>query len=306
MGGYRAPVSTSPSTPPAATPATGSRYAFLRRPSWIALIVVAVTLASVMVGLGFWQLSRYHERTAINDRVEAAGRAAPRPVTDVLSASRNPSEQTAWTRVTVTGRYDSEHEILVRGRTVSGRVGYEVLTPLVLPGGTAVLVDRGWIPPGEGGAASLPDVPPAPDGEVTLVGRVHLPESSGDTPAEANGALQSRRVDPARIAPAVPYPLLRGYILVQKQTPAADERFTPIPVRYEDPGQNLSYLVQWWLFATIALVGTGFLARREARRLGPAAGGEGREARQARDFEGPETRDERTEARRTARVAEPE
>lgn len=274
MDGYRALVSNSPSTPTVATPGTGSRYAFLRRPSWILLILTAVALAGVMVGLGFWQLSRYHERTAINERIEAAGRAAPRPVGEVLTAAENPPESAAWTRVTATGRYDADHEILIRGRTISGRVGYEVLTPLVLADGSAVLVDRGWIPPGEGDATSLPDVPPAPRGEVRVVGRVHLPESGGDTPREQSGRLQARRIDPARMADAAPYPLLRGYLLVQRQDPAADVRFTPVPVRYEDPGQNLSYTVQWWLFATIALVGTGFLVRREARRERSVSGPE--------------------------------
>ena len=48
--------------------------------------------------------------------------------------------------VTVTGRYDPAHEILARVRTLHDNVGFEVITPLVLADGTAVLVDRGWIP----------------------------------------------------------------------------------------------------------------------------------------------------------------
>ncbi|MGH3657261.1 MAG: SURF1 family cytochrome oxidase biogenesis protein [Micromonosporaceae bacterium] len=241
------------------------RYGFLASPGWIALIAVALILAATMVGLGFWQLSRYHERTDINERIAAAGKARPRPVADVLAISKTPPANAAWARVTATGEYDTGHEILVRSRTVSGRVGFEVVTPLVLDDGTAVLVDRGWIPPGEGGAAALPDVPPAPRGEVTVVGRVHLPESGGDKAVSRSGQLQSRRIDPARLASAVDHQLFGGYLLLQRQTPPASG-FVPVPIRYENSGQNLSYMVQWWLFSVIALVGPGYLIRREARQ----------------------------------------
>ncbi|MGH3647863.1 MAG: SURF1 family cytochrome oxidase biogenesis protein [Micromonosporaceae bacterium] len=242
------------------------RYGFLRRPSWIALLVVAVLLAGGMVGLGFWQLSRYHERTAINERIDAAGRAQPRPLEDVLAVAEAPPPGSAWTRVSATGVYDTDHELLIRQRTVAGRVGYEVVTPLVLDDGTAVLVDRGWIPPGPGGATSLPDVPPAPQGEVTVIGRVHLPESGGDQAAPLDGALVARRIDPAKLDAALPERLYGGYLLLQRQDPPAADALQPIPVRYENAGQNLSYVVQWWLFALIALVGPWYLVRREARR----------------------------------------
>ncbi len=247
----------------ATTSSPTNRYGFLKTPRWLVLLSVATLAATIMVGLGFWQLSRYHERTAINERIETAGRAAPRQVTEVLGRSR-PAQGVAWTRVTATGEYDPEHEILIRGRTVSGSVGFEVVTPLVLDDGTAVLVDRGWVPPGEGDATTLPDVPAAPTGEVTVVGRVHLPESGGDQPAPVSGQLQARRIDPQRLAAALPYPVLGGYLLAHQQEPRSAGRLAAIPVRYEDSGQNISYMVQWWLFAVITLTGTGFLVRREA------------------------------------------
>ena len=73
-----------------------------------------------------------------------------------------PSNKLSWTMVTVTGRYDAAHVVLARSRSVNSDVGFEVITPLVLADGTAVLVDRGWIAPSEQGAAQLPAVPPPP------------------------------------------------------------------------------------------------------------------------------------------------
>ena len=36
--------------------------------------------------------------------------------------------------------------MLLRNRVRDGEGGYDVLTPLVLDDGTAVVVDRGWVP----------------------------------------------------------------------------------------------------------------------------------------------------------------
>ena len=259
--GYGSRVSRTPNPERSAL----GRYRFVLSPGWIALIVTAVLAAATMVGLGFWQKSRYHQRTEINERITAAGTAPPRPIQDLLAVSDTPRPEDAWTRITATGEYDPAHEILIRGRTLNGRVGFEVVTPLVLPDGSAVLVDRGWVPAAASDATALPEVPPAPSGEVTVVGRVHLPESDGDEPAEQSGRWQARRIDPDRLSAVLPYPVYGGYLLLQEQTPAADPALTPVPVRYEDAAQNQSYMVQWWLFATVALIGTGYLIHREAR-----------------------------------------
>jgi surfeit locus 1 family protein len=63
------------------------------------------------------------------------------------------------------------------------------------------------------------------------------------------------RVDIARIAEQVGYPLLPVFVEVQ---PDAREHPTPpIPAETTDlgPGSNLSYTIQWFSFALILLVG---------------------------------------------------
>lgn len=179
--------------------------------------------------------------------------------------------------VTVTGRYDPTHEILVRGRTVGGRVGFEVLTPLVLDGGAAVLVDRGWVPPAGTGAADRPPVPPAPAGQVTVVGRVRPSESGARPVEELPGGRQTRRIHLDTIAPHLPYPIFGGYLQLDRQQPPADPALVPIPVRHENAWLNAGYAAQWWIFAGLVLAGFGWLARREAaRRAEKLQGGDGR------------------------------
>lgn len=247
-------------------------YRFLLTPRWLGILALTLAAAAVMVLLGNWQLSRYQERAAINERIDTTAKLPPVPVDEVLpapgpggAAGQAPPADAAWTRVTVTGRYDSANVILIRSRTVERQVGFEVLTPLLLADGSAVLVDRGWIPPAPGGGAlARPEIPTAPAGEATVVGRVHLSESRPDAVTRRDGRIETRRIAVPTLARELPYPIYHAYLLLDEQTPAADPAFSAIPIRHENDWQNGGYVVQWWLFALLTLVGFGWAARREA------------------------------------------
>jgi cytochrome oxidase assembly protein ShyY1 len=247
-------------------------YRFLLNPRWIGLGLLMTLAATAMVGLGLWQLDRYHLRAGINARIDDAAARPPAPLAQVLVAPRpvagsvgaGPDPDAAWSRVSVTGRYDRANEILAHSRTLNGQVGFEVVTPLVLADGTAVLVDRGWVPPAQA-AAAAPRVPPAPTGDVTVVGRVHAPESRAAPPLRLDGWFSVRRISPASLAAELPYPLYGAYVTLESQSPPADPTFTVIPPEHQNAAMNAGYVVQWWLFAALTLVGLGYLVVREAR-----------------------------------------
>jgi cytochrome oxidase assembly protein ShyY1 len=248
-------------------------YRFLFTPRWLGMLALTLVAAAVMVMLGDWQLGRYRERAATNDRIDANATAAPVPLAQVLphpgatpgTAGPPPPTAAEYTRVTVTGRYDSGNVVLVRGRSVNSRVGFEVLTPLVLADGSAVLVDQGWVPPGPGGATAQPEVPPVPAGDVTVTGLLRLPESRAGDVTRRDGRLETRRIAVAELARDLPYPVYGGYLLLDEQDPPADPTFTAVPVRHENDWQNGAYAFQWWLFALMTLVGFGWMVHREAR-----------------------------------------
>lgn len=249
-------------------------YRFLATPRWLGYAALTVAAAVVMVLLGFWQLDRYHQRADINARIDAGTSATPVPLTDLVGPPSGgpgtvgpaPAGNSEWTRVTVAGRYDSSHEILVRGRTVEGAVGFEVLTPLVLGDGTAVLIDRGWVPPADAGALTAPQVPAPPGGGVTVAGRLRPPESRGERPQQVNGHTEIRRIAPSAIASTLPYPIFDAY--VTSDQPAAG--LTAVPADKQNALQNAGYVLQWWLFAALAVFGFGYLARKEAAGPEPA------------------------------------
>ncbi|SCL41720.1 Cytochrome oxidase assembly protein ShyY1 [Micromonospora pallida] len=251
-------------------------YRFLLTPRWLGYLVLALVAAAAMVQLGNWQLDRYQGRSAANERIDATARMTPVPLRDTLTAPSGaagqvgaaPDAEAVWTRVTVTGRYDAANSVWIRQRTLERQVGFELLTPLLLADGSAVLVNRGWVPPAPGGdATARPEVPPTPAGEVTVVGRVRPSESGAGTVERRDGRLESRRIGLHQLARELPYPVYGAYLLLDGQTPAADPVFEAVPVRHENNWQNLGYVVQWWLFAAMTLVAYGWVARREAHRL---------------------------------------
>ncbi|HEX6685931.1 MAG TPA: SURF1 family protein [Candidatus Limnocylindrales bacterium] len=230
---------------------------FLTR-RWLGLLCLTLLASAIMVFLGRWQWGRYELRSDINARIEASATAQPVP----FSAGAR-----EWTRVTMTGEYDPELEILIRNRTVEGRNGFEILTPLRLADGTAVLVDRGWVAPHPSGAVAKPEVPPAPGGTVSVVGRVRAPESGATRIELRDGQWQARRVGVAEIAPKLPYKVAPVYVTADDES----TELVPISAGRENDWLNLGYAVQWWLFAGGALFAYFWLLRREYRQPAPAS-----------------------------------
>ncbi len=228
-------------------------YRFLLTPRWLGFALLMVVLAAVMVGLGRWQLDRYHERDTINKRIDAASNASPVPLSSVATVGKVPPASADWTRVTVTGHFDTGHQVFARDRSIDQGVGFEVLTPLVRSDGSAVVVDRGWI-------ADASAVPAPPAGEVTVTGRLRLPESRPDRPLTIDGRVEVRRIDPADLP--LPYPVVGGYVLGDEPAQAG---LTPIPSDHENSAMNAGYVVQWWAFAALTLAGFVWAARRQAK-----------------------------------------
>ena len=239
----------------------------LLTPRWIALLVFALAVAATCTRLGIWQLDRLDQRRALNTQVERGLAAEPTSL-DMLGGQADD----AYRRVRVTGTYDPEHEVLWYGRALDGRPGHHVLTPLVYgteqaTGGAAVLVDRGWVPAELDTTPVAPAAPPS--GTVTVTGFL-LPAEGGDDlviDRDASGrVLTVRHADPAALDGEVPYELWSLALQLQVQSPAqAFDLPAVVPPPPLDEGPHLSYAVQWFTFATIALVGYAILVRREVR-----------------------------------------
>ncbi len=243
-------------------------YRFLLARRWVGLILLVVAAAVVMAMLGRWQWHRHEHRDARNALTTSNLAAAPVPVTDVLRVSGPLPAASSFRKVTAAGRYDAAATLLVRRRSLGGRIGFYVLTPLRPTVGPAVLVNRGWVPSASS-ALAAPDVPPPTPGLVTVTGRARGSESAVNERGLPDG--QVARMSTWKIARSLPYPVLDGYLDLMGQQPAAADVPRPLPPPEISAGPHLAYAVQWWLFAAAAVVGLGVLARQEAHDPGGRA-----------------------------------
>ncbi len=213
------------------------------------LILTGLALASALcVRLGFWQLSRLHQRQAAN-RASLAARSEPPVSLDGPAAARSDSLAERW--VTATGTYDSTHEMVVRGQVYEGNPGVYLVTPLLLGrGDTAVLVNRGFVPAPDAVRVSTEGL--EEPGEVKVSGLAQAIGSGGGKPLAVEGRTTWARLDLERLRRALPYPILA---IVIRQTP--DSTLPRFPRRLPPPeldeGPHLSYAVQWFLFAIMVL-----------------------------------------------------
>ena len=240
-------------------------YRFLITPKWVGFAVLMIAMSITMVGLSDWQLYRYHERHAINVRIADAKVAKPVPMDTIMSLAHPVASDHEWTRVTVTGTYAPDKTVIARERTVNSTVGFEIITPLVQANGSAVLIDRGFLPADNDNSEELPHVPPVPAGVVTVTGRVHDPESEPDPPVRIDGQLTFRRVTPASVRGDLGYAqLYPDYVLLDDQTPKAVGSFAKIPADTQPAWLNACYTVQWAAFALIPIFGFIWQARKDA------------------------------------------
>ncbi|ROQ98719.1 cytochrome oxidase assembly protein ShyY1 [Streptomyces sp. 2132.2] len=249
-------------------------YRFVLTRQWVCLTLIALALIPAMIKLGFWQYHRHEHRVAQNELIAGNLSAKPVPVTEVTSPGHQVPRSDFWRAVTATGTYDSAHEVVVRMRTDNDdKVGFHVLTPLVLSDGRVVLVNRGWVAGGDDPRA-YPPVPAAPSGEVTVTGRLKADETSGGSGIKDRKGLPDRQVmliNSAQQAQYLGKSVLGGYMELTAPAPAGG---SPEPIAdpdHDSIGPHMAYAVQWWLFAAAVPVGWLVLVRREKRDRAAAA-----------------------------------
>ncbi len=243
-------------------------YAFARRPLWILSHILVVALLLVMAGAGVWQLQRHNQRQELADRVEARADAPFTELGLVLTDRTGDAEFDAieLTHVILRGRWIPDEQVAVRNRSLGGSAGRWVITPLDLGNGTAVAVNRGFVPSGR-------EIPPGPDGEVELTGwlrSTQTRERIGPTdPAE--GTLEvMNRVDVDRLDQQTRLPLLGSWVQMARSEPPAPGPYPePLPAPTAEGGpSHLSYAGQWFAFTLIGLIGYPLVLRRIARGRG--------------------------------------
>ena len=265
---------------------------------WSGYVAVAIVFAIACAFLANWQFTRNAERSEQLALVEANYDAEPVSLAETIPLGSALSPGDEWQPVALVGTYLSDDQLLVRNRPRGGTAAFEVLVPFRLDDGRILIVNRGWVPPGE----SQPDpdvIPAAPSGEVTVIARLKPSE-----PAPSAG-----RSAPEGQVPTINLPLIAdtlsdqdaaaleqsAYGLMVSEDPAPAIRPEAIASPSDDPGPHLSYAIQWILFAIMGFIFIGYIIRTELKHRREDAEDDAGEA------VGPVPRSMRTPARKTDR-----
>jgi cytochrome oxidase assembly protein ShyY1 len=231
----------------------------LLRPRWVAGHLLVLVLSVTFIALGFWQVARNDHKQSLVRQARAAY-AAPAPNIESAVATGGRAE--------ASGHYDPAHEVILRNQVHDGNDGDDILTPLVQSDGTAVLVDRGWVP--AVGNRTTPITSAIASGPVVVRGIVHTSStlSAQDAVVQAGRQLSLPRVDLGRIGQGLPYRLQPRWLEAQAQAPAPGAGAPALP-KPPPPDQvnHTQYAIEWFSFAAIGIIGwpialVGFSRRR--------------------------------------------
>jgi len=235
---------------------------------WTSYIAVAIVFAIACGFLSNWQFSRNADRAAQLALVAQNYDAEPVPLEAIIAPGATLAAADEWRPVALEGEYLADEQLLVRNRPHGGTAAFEVLVPFRLNDGRVLLIDRGWVPPGED--QPLPDAIPAPpDGATTVIARLRPAEQ---LPASGRSAPEGQvpSINPELIADAIDTDIgaqleLSAYGVMISEDPAPATRPAAFAVPSEDPGPYLSYAIQWILFAVMGFVFIGYVIRTELR-----------------------------------------
>jgi surfeit locus 1 family protein len=224
----------------------------------LAYLVVLVLLCS----LGTWQLSRSEEKRLFLKQQELA--AASTEIITLSNYIDMNADELRYKKIQVIGHYDTAHQFLIDNQFSAGKVGYFVLTPFIIQGGTTgILVNRGWVPLNLDRTV-LPDVE-IKDESTVVSGRInHFPSvgvklAGAEIPTETWPSVL-QLVDVNILAKKLTYPLMPFQIELDKDQQSGfkrDWQTTTVML----PEQHIAYAIQWFALAftlTILFIGYSF------------------------------------------------
>lgn len=232
---------------------------------WAVTTLLVFVGAAVCVRLGIWQLDRLEQRRAFNHHVEAM-RAAE--LLDLNVSTPADIASMEWRAVKVTGEYDFENQVALRNQYNDGVYGFHLITPL-LYNGTAVLVNRGWIP-AESDSAPQDWRIYDEAGQITITGQIRLGQGkpafggvADALPMDGTRLDVWNNLDVEKMSAQMPYPILDVFIQPNVEVGDASPPIAYQPIIELTEGSHFGYALQWFTFAAILFFGYPFYLRKQ-------------------------------------------
>ena len=216
------------------------------------VLLAAVGLTLLTARLGWWQLDRAAEKQAL-ERQRQEQLAQPVLVGEELPHRAEAVEPLVQRRAQLQGRWQAEATVALENRPMGGRVGFYIVTPLQLADGSAVLVQRGWIPRDLQDRTRLApfDTPAA---EVSVQGRIAPRVPRLYELGEAGGGVLRQNLEIVAFARERGLSL-RPWVLIQDDSPGAppDGLLREWPAPGSGVDKHHGYAFQWFALSALTL-----------------------------------------------------
>jgi len=226
----------------------------------------------LLVALGVWQLERLAWKNELVARISARTEAPPVAAPAEADWPRLDFDAWGYRRVNLTGTFAHQNEVRVYVALSDARgplsgPGYFLLTPLVRPDGSAVIVNRGFVPEPLGDPVRRPET--RVDGPVSVTGLLRGPEDRNlFTPADDPAKRLFFARDPKAIAAGLGLARVAPFTIDADATPNPGGLPQGGETRLTFPNRHLEYALTWFgLAAALAGVFAVYAVRvlREGR-----------------------------------------
>lgn len=221
-----------------------------RLPTPILLVLLALVFAT-LVGLGVWQVQRAGWRADLVATRNAQLSGKPLATTEVRALTPDALD---YRLVQLEGTWDADHVMILANRARYGMKGENVVQPLLIAPGEAVLVDRGWYPVAQRDATLAKLRAAGTGGGVRGLARTAEGLQASRTPAGTWTGIA-----PESMAAGLPYHLapwivIEGSVLAEDApapTAYPAQGFTP----YTSPVPHMEYAFTWFgIAAALAVI----------------------------------------------------
>lgn len=242
----------------------------MSRASFLLATGLSVVAFALLVGLGLWQMNRLAWKEALVETVRTRTAQAPETLLKGTWDDLDPATD-EYRPVQVSGVFDHARETLIYTvlSDAKGPIrgpGFWVITPLMLPDGSAILVNRGFVPQDEKDASRR--AAGQVTGPVTVRGLLRFAEEpSWFVPANQPERNAWYRRVPAEIAAARGLKEAAPFVIDADGTPNPGGLPLGGQTRVEFPNRHLEYALTWFgLAATLLGVYVAFLVTWLRRR----------------------------------------
>ena len=218
----------------------------LPTPLLVALLAIAV---ATLIGLGLWQMRRAEWRATLVATRNA--QLAGQPLSAAEARALDPTVLD-YRLVTLDGTWDADHVMILANRARYGTKGEQIVQPLIIAPGEAVLVDRGWYPVAQREAAlarlRASDTTNT-RGLARYVEGLH---------ASKTGAGTWTGIAPQSMAVGLPYRVAPWFVIEGQLLPANAPRPASVPAQgflpYTSTTPHVQYALTWFGIAAALVV----------------------------------------------------